>query len=279
MIRFQCIQPPGKMYPKLRHRESIQQFPEHLSDLLCIQRLAVCHHSVDTELLMQLLLHCRGSCTGGLSGIYYNKVGLSRFLHILDGPFFRGSIILTGNVRNGTVGSNHQAKGRMLIHDLFRPQFRSLGHGDLMVIPGCGDHPGNPLLFSPHCPIHHIAHRVNKPQSEFRCSVGRNLHRFLRNKLGFRGHDGSAAAALGQFIPCPFRPVGIGNIGNHQCFHDPLDEGGFPGPHRAYHADVDIAPGTPGNILVNAVHSVSSLPAGKTLLPWVYCKVCPSPPC
>ena len=53
--------------------------------------------------------------------------------------------------------------------------------------------------------------------------------------------------------------VGILDGGNHQCFHDSFDQGGFSGSNRPHHTNIDIAAGAPGNILINAVHSLFPL--------------------
>ena len=61
---------------------------------------------------------------------------------------------------------------------------------------------------------------------------------------------------MGQLIPCPFLAVRILNAGDHQFLHDPFDQGGLTGAHRAHHSNVDITAGTRGNIGVNVFHSL-----------------------
>ena len=205
-----------------------------------------------------MLFHILCSFSRGVSGVYYNKEGLPGLLHIRNGFLLRFQVIPPWNIRDGSVGGHHKADGAMLLHNFFGTQFRRLGHGDLIVIPGGSHHSGSSLFLRPHRSGHHIAYRVNHPDLELCFPVRRYFRRLLRDELGFRGHDGFPGAALGQFIPCPFFSVGIFNGRNHQLLHNPLNQSGFSRPHRANHTDINIPSGTAGNVLINVRHSASS---------------------
>ena len=158
----------------------------------------------------------------------------------------------------------------MILHHLFGTQLRRLGHGNLMVIPGGGHHPGRPVLRGPHGPGHHIAHGVDHPHPELCRPVGGDFHR-LRHEFRLRGHNGLTGAALGQLIPGPLLPVRVGDVGNHQLLHHPLDEGGLPRPDRAHHAHINISAGSGCNLLINGFfhrHPASFSLGRRALLPW-----------
>ena len=120
-----------------------------------------------------------------------------------------------------------------------------------MVKPGGHDHPGRQILILSHSAGHHVAYAVNKPHGERDPLLHADLHRLLRNKFGFRRHDGAAGAALRQFIPRPVPAVAIVDIGQHLGLHKPFDKGGFSGAYRTHHADIDTAAGAGRHILIN----------------------------
>ena len=262
VLRLQGIHPPGEIDPELDHREGIQQRPQKLPNALGIQALAVRRHHGAVFLVHEPLFQGHGSLPPGLPAIDHHQEGLARGLHITDGPMLRLYIILPGDVRNGAVGGDHQAQGGMALHDLFGAQLRRLGHGDLLVIPGGGDHPGLALLLRPHGPGDHVAHGVDHADAQAGHIVRGDLHRLLRHKLRLGGHNGLSGAALGKLISRPLRPEGVLEPGDHQCLHDPLDQGGFSRPHRPHHADIDVPAGPGGDLCVNTFHSQPPTPAG-----------------
>ena len=244
------------------HREGIEQGLQQIPDALGIHGLTVENHAVNAIAFVQALFQLPGCRRTGLPAVDHHQKGLSGGLHILNGPALGGHIVLSGNVRDGSVGGHHQAQGGVAGHDLFGAQLRGLRHGDLHVIPGGGHHPGLPVLLRANRPGNHIANGIDHADPELGNPVGADFHGLLRHELGFRGHNGLAGAALGQLIPCPLRPEGIPHCRNHQFLHDPFDQCGFPGPNRPHHTDIDIPAGSGGNIRVNTFHSQPPHPAG-----------------
>jgi hypothetical protein len=57
--------------------------------------------------------------------------------------------------------------------------------------------------------------------------------------------------------------MGIVDVGNDHLFHDPLDQRGFSGPHRANDAYIYIAAGTGGQSCIEIIHSQPPHPAGE----------------
>ena len=267
MLRFQGIHPPGQMDPQFPHGERIQQFPQQFSDPRRIQRLAIRHQGIHPKLRTQILPHFPGRPGGRFPGIHHHQKGFPRSLHIVNGPALRRHIIGSGDIRHGPIRRHHQTDGAMLLHHLFCPQLRRFRHGDLPVVPGRSDHPGNTVFLGAHRAVHHIAHGIDHPDPEPGRAVRRDLHRFLRHKFRFRSHDGPAGAALGQLIPGPLRPVRVLDIGDHQLLHDPLDEGGLSRPHRPHHTNIDIASGPGRQSFINVFHSRTSF-GRRPLLPW-----------
>ena len=131
-------------------------------------------------------------------------------------------------------------------------------HGDLMIVPRGGDHAGDAVFLRAYRAVYHISHRIDQPHPQPRLAVGRDLHGFFGDKFWLRGHNGPAGAALGQLIPGPLPPVGIFYIGDHKLFHQPFDQCGFSGPHRTYHADINVSGSAACNVLINTCGHVLS---------------------
>ena len=156
----------------------------------------------------------------------------------------------------------------MLLHHLFGAQFGGIGHGDLVIVPGGGYHPGHAVFFHTHRPGDHISHGVDQPDADVGFAVGGDLHSFLRHEFGLCGHNGLAGAALGQLIGCPLPAIGIGDRRDHQLFHDAFDQGGFTRANGPHNPNINIATGACGNISVNRFHSQ---PPSAGILPAMIC--------
>ena len=205
-----------------------------------------------------------------------HQKGLACGGHVFNRRLFRSRIVPAVNVRNGAVRGHHQPDGAVFLHNLFGAKFGGVGHGDLMVEPRGGDHSWLPVLGGAGGTFHHVAHRVDHPDPQPGGAVGADLHRLLGYKFWFGSHDGLAAAALGQLVTGPFPAIRIFDAGNHQLLHDPLDEGGLSRPHGAHHADVNIAPGPGGNVLVDSFHSKPPTSGRRTAPAMVFLyRVCP----
>ena len=143
----------------------------------------------------------------------------------------------------------------MLLHDLLSSQLCGLGHGNRLGAPGRRDHPGLTFFLGTHSTVDHIPHRIDHADPHF-CGVVRgDLHSFLRHEFRLAGHNGLTGAALGQFIPGPFLPVGILNVGDHQLFHYAFDKGRFAGSNRTNDANIDVSTGSCSDISINSFHS------------------------
>ena len=143
-----------------------------------------------------------------------------------DDPFLRFPVVLPGNAGDAAVSGDDDADGGVLPDDLPGTGLRRLRHGDLMVKPGGGHHPGGIPLQLAHGPGHHVAHTVDEPNGEGRTSLQRHVGGLLRHELGLRRHDGAAGAALGQLIPGPLPAVDVVDVGDDLRLHETLDEGG-----------------------------------------------------
>ena len=69
--------------------------------------------------------------------------------------------------------------------------------------------------------------------------------------LGFRGHNGFARRRLGQLVNGPLPAELAVDVGQHQGFHKAFDKGGFAGPHRPHHPDVNVAVGPFGDVMID----------------------------
>ena len=142
----------------------------------------------------------------------------------------------------------------MLRDDLAGADLRRLRHGDLSVIPRGCHHAGCVVLKLPDGAPHHVPYTVDEPHGKGAAIFQPDLGSFLRDKLRLCRHDGTAAAALGQFVPRPFAAIYIFNIRNDLRLHETLDKSGLSGAHRAYYAYVNIPRGSSGDILINGIH-------------------------
>ena len=181
---LQGVQPPGEIYLQGRHGEGIEKRAEHLRDALRIQSQAVHDQRLHAILLVDIFF-CRGCrLPRRVPGIYDDEKGFSRFFHIRNGLPFGIDIVLPGDVGDGPIRGHHQADAAVFLHNLFGPQLRRLGHGNLVVKPGSCDHSGVSLFFCPYGPLHHVSHGVNEPHPEIRHAVGGDFHRLFRDEFG-----------------------------------------------------------------------------------------------
>ena len=144
----------------------------------------------------------------------------------------------------------------MFCDDLSGADLRRFGHGDLVVEPRRRNHTRRVVLILADGSLYHIPHTVDEPDGKSRAALQLDLGGFLRDEFWLCRHNGPARTALWKFVTGPLPAVDVVNIGDHLGLHEPLDESGFSGPHRAHHADVDISRGTGGDILIDTgIHS------------------------
>ena len=259
VVRRQGVHPGGQEQVQLLHGELVEHRLQNRGHRVLIQFQAVDGHAVHLVPGGDVLGDGLSPAVLGIGGIQQDDEGLPQLLQLPDHPLLRLQVVLPGDIRDGAVGGDDDADGGVLGDHLSGADLRRLGHGDLVVVPGSGDHPGGVVLHLSDGALHHVAHAVDQPHGKARPVRQLDLGGLLRDELGFGGHDGPAGAALGQLIPGPFLSVDVVDVGDHLGLHEPLDEGGLPGAHGAHHADVDIPSGAGGDILIDTgIHSIPS---------------------
>ena len=263
MLRRKGVHPGRQKEVQLLHGELVEHRPEDGRHVLVRQCQAVHRHAVDAAAPGDLPGDGLGPLRPGLLAVQKDDEGFSKLLKLPDDPFLRFPVVLPGNAGDAAVSGDDDADGGVLPDDLPGTGLRRLRHGDLMVKPGGGHHPGGVPLQLAHGPGDHVAHAVDEPNGEGRASLQRHVGGLLRHELGLRRHDGAAGAALGQLIPGPLPAVDVVDVGDDLRLHETLDEGGLPGPHRAHDADVNVARRPCGDALIDGCvcHSIPSLSA------------------
>jgi hypothetical protein len=95
-----------------------------------------------------------------------------------------------------------------------------------------------------------------------------HFNRFLRDKLWLGRHHGFSGSRLRQLIHGTLPIIIIRNRRKHHQLHKSLDKGRFSGPHRSYHAQINLSAGPCLNIPVYTVLFHIDTPPVKTdLLP------------
>ena len=259
VIRRQGVHPRGQEQVQLLHGELVEDGPQDIRHVLLPQVQAVYRDAVHLIAAADIPGNGLRPVAFGVHGVQQDDEGLSQLLELPDHPLLCLQVVLPGNVGDGAVGGDDNPDGGVLRDHLPGADLRRLRHGNLMIVPGSGHHPGCVVLKLADGPPYHVAYAVDEPHGEGRAVGQLHLGRLLRDELGLRRHDGPAGTALGQLIPGPLLAVYIFNVGNYLGFHEALDEGGLAGPHRAHHADVDIPRRAGGDILIDGrIHSIPS---------------------
>ena len=253
MLRLQGVQPVGQEDTHFRQGEFLERSPDDGSHVLCLQVQAGNEHAVHVVFLLQFRPQGLGLRTLRPGGIQHQDEGLAQGLQLPHGALLRGDVSLSGDLRDAAVGGHDDADGGVLRDHLPRAGLRRLRHGDLVVEPVGGHHPGRALLLRSGGPFHQISHAVDETDGEPGPARG-DLHRLLRHEFRFAGHDRPTGAALGQLVSGPLPAVHVLDAGEHQGLHEALDEGGFAGAHRPHHADIDVAARANGYVLINGMH-------------------------
>ena len=98
----------------------------------------------------------------GAGRVEQHQEGLTQLLQFRNDPVFRFQIVLSGNIRDGSVGGDDNADGGVLRNDLSGADLRRLRHRNLMVEPRRGDHPGHIVLELSRRTRDHVAHAVDE---------------------------------------------------------------------------------------------------------------------
>ena len=176
--------------------------------------------------------------------------GLADLLQLPHHPLLRLLVGLPAQVGDAAVGGDHQPDGGMIGDDLSGTDLRRLLKGNVVVEPGGMHHPGRAVLLGAQRALHQIAHAVHHAHPDGGLIVQRDADRLAGHEFGLGGHDGLAAAALGQLVGEPLPPGARRHAAQDQLLHHAGDQGAFARAHRPDHADVYVAVGSFGNIAV-----------------------------
>ena len=276
MVEGEHIHPGGEKQLQLLHGELVEHPAQDGLHRLLVQGQAVHRQAGDLVLLGNVRLDGLGPVAVGLGGVEQHHKGLAHGFEFLNDPLLRLQVVLPRDVGDGSIGGHHNANGGVVSDNLLGAQLRRLGHGNLVVHPGGGHHPGLVSVHLPHGSGHHVAHAVNEPHGEGAAVLHGQAHRILRDEFGLGGHHHAAGPALGQLIPGPVPQVGVLDFRQHHSLHKALDEGGFSRANRTNHPNVNIALGALGDILIQfvVIHSNSSSPQVLYMCMGISCIIC-----
>ena len=260
VVHRQRVHPGGQENAHLPQRKFVQNTLDDVGDGLLRQLQAVHRQTLDPEAALDVPADAHDPSAVGLGGVEQNHKGLPQGLELGDDPLLRLQIVLPGDVGDGAVGGDDDAHGGVLLDDLPGADLRRLRHGDLVVHPGGHHHPGRSVLKLPHSPPDHVAHAVDQPHREGDAPLQGHVHRLLGHELGLRGHDGPAAAGLGQLVDGPLPAVDVFNVGDYAGLHESLDERALSRPHRPQHPHKQGPAGARGYVLIEIRICHSYLP-------------------
>ncbi|MNV50614.1 hypothetical protein D3C71_1426340 [compost metagenome] len=112
----------------------------------------------------------------------------------------------------------------MLLDDLARADLGRFLERNRLLEPRSGDHPGTVLILISLRSLNRIPDTVDEPDIHFQTLCHLDLHRVVRNKFGFRGHDRLAGCALRQLIHCADAVRLARNVGQDDRFHKAFDK-------------------------------------------------------
>ena len=118
-----------------------------------------------------------------------------------------------------------------------------------LLEPRRRNHAGTIFVLISLCSIHGIANAVNETNVYFQSFRNMKAHRLVRDELRLSRHNRSARRALRKLIYCADTVSLTRNVGKHDRFHEPLDEGRFACPDRTDDAEVDVSAGTFSDVL------------------------------
>ena len=263
MLGRQGVHPGREEQVQLLHGEFVEDRFHNVRYGGLVQLQTVDGYAVHLVPGSDVLGDSLSTVSGGVHGVQQYDEGFSQFLQFPDDPFLRFQVVLPRNVGHGAVSGDDDADGRMFCDDLSGADLRRFGHGDLVVEPRRRNHTRRVVLILADGSLYHIPHTVDEPDGKSRAALQLDLGGFLRDEFWLCRHNGPARTALWKFVTGPLPAVDVVNIGDHLGLHEPLDESGFSGPHRAHHADVDISRGTGGDILIDTgIHSNLHAPDG-----------------
>ena len=135
-VLLQGLHPTGQPDADLPQGEGVEQILQQIGAALGTEGLTVGDGGVDAEQLLQLSAQLGGGAAHGIGGVDDGDEGLSCGLDVPDGLPLGLHIVTAGDVGDGAVRCDHDADGGVVLHDLFGPQLRGLGHGDGRIGPG-----------------------------------------------------------------------------------------------------------------------------------------------
>ena len=175
----------------------------------------------------------------------------SDIAQLCNNTCLRRCIILPCKLGHAAVGRDHDADRRVVADHLPRPLFRRDTHGNLVIVPRGRDEALFPIFILTVDSGDHVADAVDQAHRGVHGGIQLDGNGILRDKLRLRSHDRPAGATLRQLIACALAHIFIGDVRQHERFHEPFDKGRLPGAYRADNADVNIPAGAGGNVCVN----------------------------
>lgn len=251
VLRRQYIHPLRHAKADLRDRKFVQDRAQNLQNILLRQLQTVDRQAGSIVLFLQLGSQCLCSLPRRIGRVEQDEKRLSDVLQLCDDTRFRRGIVLPRELSHAAIGRDDNTDRRMLADDFSRPLFRCCAHGDLMIVPRRRDQALFPVFVLTVRAGNHVSNAVDQAHGGAHGRVQLDRDGIFRDELRFCGHDRPAGAALRQLVACALPHIFIGDIRQHERFHESFDEGRFPGAHRADNADVNIPAGTGGNVCVN----------------------------
>ena len=256
----QGVHPGGQEEPQFPEGELIENGLDDVRDGLLRQLQAVHRQALDAKAAGDVPADAGCPAAPGVRGVEQHHEGLAQLLELGNDPLLRFQVVLPGDVGDGAVRGDDHAHGGVLLDHLPGADLGGLRHRDFVVHPGGHDHSGLPVLKLSHGPLDHVAHTVDQPHRKGGSALQREVHSLLGDKFGLGGHDGPAAAGLGQLVNGPLPAVDVVDVGDDASLHEALDKGGLPCSDRPQHPYKQGPAGACGNVLIEIRICHSYLP-------------------
>ena len=252
VIRLQHGDPPRHCKGDFLYIKLIEHALQDTVDGGAVQVHAVHRQHGVAVFFLHLLRQLAGGRAVRVQAVEQDDEGLVDLGQLGNDPGLGVPVLFPGNVADGAVGGDDQADGGVVPDDLAGAGLGGHVEGDLLLEPGALDHAGLLVLLVAHGSLHHVTHAVDEAGVEAAAALQFHRHRRFGDEFGLGGHNGAPCCRLGQFVPGAGLDRGHREPREDEFFHEFLHKGALAGAHRAHHADVDVAAGAGGNVLVYA---------------------------